>query len=51
MSAFGDSLNDILFDAVPLPLWSTESERWAFERVSYSQGHIDDELIEQSRWG
>ena len=38
----GDGINDILFDAVPVPLWSRASQVWAFERLSYSHGHIDD---------
>jgi pimeloyl-ACP methyl ester carboxylesterase len=41
----GDSLDDILFDATPRPLWSRESQRWAFERLSYSHGHIDQALL------
>jgi 2-hydroxy-6-oxonona-2,4-dienedioate hydrolase len=41
----GDGLNDILFDALPVPLWSQRSQAWAFERVSYSHGHIDDALL------
>jgi 2-hydroxy-6-oxonona-2,4-dienedioate hydrolase len=42
----GDSLNDILFDALPAPLWSRASQEWVFERVSYSNGHIDDALLD-----
>ena len=41
----GDGLNDILFEAVPLPRWSKNSQAWAFERVSYSNGHIDETLL------
>ena len=41
----GDGLNDILFDALPAPLWSRRSQAWAFERVSYSHGHIDEALL------
>jgi pimeloyl-ACP methyl ester carboxylesterase len=44
----GDGLNDILFDPVPVPLWSRASQIWAFERLSYSHGHIDAALIEAS---
>jgi pimeloyl-ACP methyl ester carboxylesterase len=44
----GDGLNDILFDPVPVPLWSRASQVWAFERLSYSHGHIDDALINAS---
>jgi len=41
----GDSLNDILFDAAPSPLWSQHSQNWAFERVSYSHEHVDAALL------
>lgn len=44
----GDSLNDILFDPVPMPLWTRVSQLWAFERLSYSHGHIDEALIAAS---
>ena len=44
----GDGVDEILFDAVPLPLWSCSSQIWAFERLSYSHGHIDDALINAS---
>jgi len=42
----GDSLNDILFDATPLPLWGPRSQAWAFERLSYSHEHVDAGLLE-----
>jgi pimeloyl-ACP methyl ester carboxylesterase len=41
----GDGLNDILFDATPLPLWSRRSQAWAFERLSYSNEHVDAALL------
>lgn len=41
----GDGLNDILYEALPKPLWSRESQVWAFERVSYSHAHIDEALV------
>jgi 2-hydroxy-6-oxonona-2,4-dienedioate hydrolase len=42
----GDGLNDILFDATPLPLWSRSSQAWAFERLSYSHEHVDAALLD-----
>jgi pimeloyl-ACP methyl ester carboxylesterase len=42
----GDGLNDILFDAVPSPLWSRHSQTWALERVSYSHEHLDAALLD-----
>jgi pimeloyl-ACP methyl ester carboxylesterase len=42
----GDGLNDILFDATPLPLWSRRSQAWAFERLSYSHEHVDAALLD-----
>jgi 2-hydroxy-6-oxonona-2,4-dienedioate hydrolase len=42
----GDGLNDILFDATPLPLWSRHSQAWAFERLSYSHDHVDTRLLD-----
>jgi pimeloyl-ACP methyl ester carboxylesterase len=41
----GDGLDDIVFDAAPLPRWSRLSQYWAFERVSYAHPHIDDALL------
>jgi pimeloyl-ACP methyl ester carboxylesterase len=41
----GDGLNDILFDAVPSPLWSRHSQTWALERVSYHE-HLDAALLD-----
>ncbi len=42
----GDGLNDILFDAAPLPLWSRRSQAWALERLSYSHEHVDAALLD-----
>ena len=42
----GDGLDDITFLAAPKPLWTASSQIWAFERVSYGHGHIDDALID-----
>jgi 2-hydroxy-6-oxonona-2,4-dienedioate hydrolase len=42
----GDGLDDITFLATPKPMWSRHSQTWAFERLSYGQGHIDDALID-----
>jgi 2-hydroxy-6-oxonona-2,4-dienedioate hydrolase len=42
----GDSLDDILFSAAPLPLWSRESQAWALERLSYSHMHIDRTVLD-----
>jgi pimeloyl-ACP methyl ester carboxylesterase len=42
----GDGLNDILFDATPLPLWSRRSQAWAFERLSHSHEHVDAALLD-----
>jgi pimeloyl-ACP methyl ester carboxylesterase len=41
----GDGLDDILLDALPKPAWSRASQAWVFDRVSYSNGHIDDALL------
>jgi 2-hydroxy-6-oxonona-2,4-dienedioate hydrolase len=45
-SPTGDSLDDLLFATPPRPLWSRESQEWAFERVSYSHAHIDGPLLD-----
>jgi 2-hydroxy-6-oxonona-2,4-dienedioate hydrolase len=42
----GDGLNNILFDATPLPLWSRRSQAWAFERLSYGHEHVDAALLD-----
>jgi 2-hydroxy-6-oxonona-2,4-dienedioate hydrolase len=42
----GDGLDDITFLSAPKPMWSRPSQTWAFERLSYGQGHIDDALID-----
>jgi pimeloyl-ACP methyl ester carboxylesterase len=42
----GDSLDDILLAAPLPPLWSRESQSWAFERLSYGHMHIDRTLLD-----
>ena len=44
----GDGVDEIVFDAVPLPLWSRGSQVWAFERLSYAHDHVDDALLKAS---
>jgi pimeloyl-ACP methyl ester carboxylesterase len=45
-SPTGDGVGDFTFAHPPKPLWSRESQRWAIERVSYSQHHIDGKLLD-----
>jgi pimeloyl-ACP methyl ester carboxylesterase len=42
----GDGVADLTLAYPPKPLWSRESQRWALERVSYSQHHIDTVLLD-----
>ena len=42
----GDSVPNLTLAHPPKPLFSRESQRWALERVSYSQHHIDDALLD-----
>jgi pimeloyl-ACP methyl ester carboxylesterase len=42
----GDSMENLTFAYPPLPRWSSRSQRWALERVSYTRHHIDETLIE-----
>ncbi|MDT2021290.1 alpha/beta hydrolase [Methylocella sp. CPCC 101449] len=42
----GDGLDDIVYQSVPTPLWSRESQFWAFDRLSHSHAHIDDGLLD-----
>lgn len=44
----GDSLDDIVLQATPTPLWSRQSQAWAFDRLSYGHAHIDDALLDAS---
>ena len=47
MSApIGDRLDDTVLVSPPQPLWTRESQFWAFDRLSYAQGHIDGALLE-----
>jgi pimeloyl-ACP methyl ester carboxylesterase len=41
----GDRLDDTVVTAPPQPLWSRESQYWAFDRLSYAHAHIDDTLL------
>jgi 2-hydroxy-6-oxonona-2,4-dienedioate hydrolase len=41
----GDRLDDTVLTAPPHPLWSRESQYWAFDRLSYAHAHIDDTLL------
>jgi 2-hydroxy-6-oxonona-2,4-dienedioate hydrolase len=34
--------------AAPEPLWSAHSQRWSFERLSYSHSHISADLLDAS---
>jgi pimeloyl-ACP methyl ester carboxylesterase len=45
-SPTGDGVADFTFAYPPKPLWSREAQRWALERVSYSQHHIDGRLLD-----
>jgi pimeloyl-ACP methyl ester carboxylesterase len=42
----GDSLDDLVFNDPPRPLWSRHSQRWALERISHSHHAIDTALLE-----
>ena len=42
----GDGVPDLTLAHPPMPLWTRESQRWALERVSYSHGHVDNELLD-----
>jgi 2-hydroxy-6-oxonona-2,4-dienedioate hydrolase len=44
----GDRLDDTVLTAPPHPLWSRESQYWAFDRLSYAHAHIDDSIGRQS---
>lgn len=45
-SPTGDSVENLTLAHPPAPLWSRESQRWAFERISYSHHHIDASLLD-----
>lgn len=41
-----DGLDNILLASPPQPLWSRESQSWAFERLSHIHTHIDAPLLD-----
>lgn len=43
----GDGVENYALRHPPLPLWSANSQSWALERLSYSQLHIDEDLVAQ----
>lgn len=45
-SPTGDGVGDLTLAHPPKPLFSRESQRWALERVSYSQHHIDANVLD-----
>jgi pimeloyl-ACP methyl ester carboxylesterase len=42
----GDGVENLTLAYPPAPLWSRQSQRWAFEQLSYAPGHITDELLD-----
>lgn len=44
----GDGIRNLTFLSPPQPQWTSESQRWAYERISYSHFHIDSALIDAS---
>ena len=47
-SPTGDGVENLALLSPPRPLWSRESQLWAYERLSYSHHHIDRDLIDAS---
>jgi 2-hydroxy-6-oxonona-2,4-dienedioate hydrolase len=47
-SPTGDSVENLALLSPPEPLWSRESQAWAFDRLSYSHHHIDEKLLDAS---
>lgn len=47
-SPTGDGVENLALLSPPRPLWSRESQAWAYERLSYSHHHIDDALLDAS---
>lgn len=41
----GDSVNDLTLAFPPKPYWSAASQRWALERLSYSNAPVDPDLL------
>jgi pimeloyl-ACP methyl ester carboxylesterase len=42
----GDGAENLTLAYPPIPLWTRNSQRWAFEQLSYSHDHITDELLD-----
>ncbi len=42
----GDMVENRTFAYPPVPLWSRHSQRWALERIVYSQHAINDQLLD-----
>ena len=47
-SPTGDGVENLTLKSPPAPLWSKDSQFWAYDRLSYSHHHIDDDLLEAS---
>jgi 2-hydroxy-6-oxonona-2,4-dienedioate hydrolase len=47
-SPTGDGVENLALLSPPRPLWSRESQAWAYERLSYSHHHIDAALLDAS---
>ena len=45
----GDGLENLTLAYPPLPLWTRNSQRWAFEQLSYAPHHISDGLARRLR--
>ncbi len=42
----GDGLENLTLAYPPLPLWTRNSQRWAFEQLSYAPHHISEDLLD-----
>lgn len=47
-SPTGDGVENLALASPPRPLWSRESQAWAYDRLSYSHHHIDAALLDAS---
>jgi 2-hydroxy-6-oxonona-2,4-dienedioate hydrolase len=47
-SPTGDGVENLSLLSPPRPLWSRESQAWAYDRLSYSHHHIDNQLLDPS---
>jgi 2-hydroxy-6-oxonona-2,4-dienedioate hydrolase len=45
----GDGVDNLTLLQTPEPRWARASQQWAYERLSYSHLHVDDELLDRSR--